>query len=328
MITLSLGESALAFGDGGERIVLVAGATGRQGAEIARHLLRNNWRVRALTRNPNQAVAHELAAAGAQIVIGDLDDSASLSEAADGAYGVYSVQNFWMHGFHREIVQGKHLADAALRARVGHFVYSSAGGVGRVDGLGITHLDSKAVIERYVVNIGLPYTILRPVTFFENFITPRFIRRIFSNGVLLTPIDPCKDFQMVAARDVGALGALAFGNREAFLYRVLEVASDFFSMDAFAETIGRRIGHPVRHRKLPAVLLWLAAQYVERTNQTARFGIGKPTFNQIRWNNRSAIGGWAANIGELRRIYPRLTRMEKWVSAVDWEGLRVQANRS
>src|SRR5690606_35954865 len=112
----------------GERVVLVTGATGRQGGAVARQLLRRGgFRVRALTRDPARPAARALADAGAEVVRGDMDRPETLRPALDGAYGVFSVQNFWETGYEREIQQGIALADAAHAAGVQHFVYSSVG---------------------------------------------------------------------------------------------------------------------------------------------------------------------------------------------------------
>ncbi len=315
-------SNGLSFGHGDGRTILVTGATGRQGHEVARKLLAHGWKVRAMTRDPAQPAAKTLASLGAEVVCGDLDNADSVFTAAKGVYGVYSVQNYWMHGFDKEIQQGKTVADAALAAGVEHFVYSSAGGVGRVDGMNITHLDSKAIIERYLANIGLPYTIFRPVTFYENFITPRFLRRIVDKGVLYTPIVGGKDFQMVSLSDVGVFVALAFGNRDEFLYKVMELASDFFHMEEFAKSIGEEINRPVVYRRMSTPLLWMITHFVEWSRTTGHFGIGQPTYNQLRWNNQSATGGWAADIGALRCYNPEITRMKDWVASVDWRGMR------
>lgn len=74
------------------KVILVTGATGNQGGAAAVRLLADGWRVRALTRNQNSPAARRLVAAGAQVVTGDLDDRDSLDAAAEGAYGVVSVQ--------------------------------------------------------------------------------------------------------------------------------------------------------------------------------------------------------------------------------------------
>jgi hypothetical protein len=107
-----------------ERTILVTGATGHHGGAVARHLLRNGFSVRALTRSPDKPAAGALRDQGSEVVEGDLDDRASLEKALQGAYGVFSVQNFWETGYQREIDQGIRLADAAKDAGVQHFVYS------------------------------------------------------------------------------------------------------------------------------------------------------------------------------------------------------------
>src|SRR5260370_17501561 len=59
------------------------------------------------------------------------------------------------------------MADVAKKAGVQHFVYSSVGGAER--NTGITHWESKWEIEQYIRELGLPATILRPVTFMETY---------------------------------------------------------------------------------------------------------------------------------------------------------------
>src|SRR6516225_8997753 len=130
------------------KTVLVTGATGRQGGAVIRHLLRNEWKLRALTRNPNAPPAQELTRQGVEVVQGDLDDPASLERAARGVYGVYSVQDFWSVGAKREVDQGKNLAEAAKKAGVEHFVYSSVGGAERNSR--IDHWESKWEIEKHI----------------------------------------------------------------------------------------------------------------------------------------------------------------------------------
>ena len=151
------------------KIIAVTGATGQQGGAVARKLLADGWQVRALTRDTDKPAAQELAALGAELVPGDMDNRAELDAAFDGAYGVFSVQNFWLPnvGFEGEIRQGKNVADAVKAAGIQHLVYSSVGSAHR--GLGQKHFESKWIIEQYIHSLDIPSTILRPVAFFENF---------------------------------------------------------------------------------------------------------------------------------------------------------------
>src|SRR5215471_20489702 len=150
-----------------ERIVMVTGATGRQGGAVVRHMLPKGWKLRALTRNPKNYAAQELARKGVEVAQGDLEDPASLDRAARGVYGIYSVQDFWSIGVKREVQQGKNVADAAKKTGVEHFVYSSAGGAERNSG--IDHFESKWEVENYIRKLGLPATMIRPVAFMANY---------------------------------------------------------------------------------------------------------------------------------------------------------------
>jgi len=151
-----------------DQLIVVTGAAGNQGGAAARHLLSKGWKVRALTRDVSKPAAQALAAAGAEVFSADHDDRASLDAAFKGAYGVFSVQNYWLLnvGAEGEVRQGKAIADAAQAAGVQHFVYSSVGAAHR--GRGQAHFASEHEIEQHIQSLDLPYTILRPVAFMEN----------------------------------------------------------------------------------------------------------------------------------------------------------------
>ena len=91
------------------KTIVVTGATGNQGGATARSLLADGWHVRALVRDDTAPAAAALAAAGAELVRGDLDDPASLETAVRGAYGVFSVQS----ANPNELTQGTNVVDAA-----------------------------------------------------------------------------------------------------------------------------------------------------------------------------------------------------------------------
>ena len=96
------------------KIVLITGATGQQGGAVLAALEGKGFTLRAMTRKPDGDAAKALAKKGVDIVVGDLDDEASLAKAVHGAWGVYSVQNTWEAGVEKEEAQGKR------EAKVGH----------------------------------------------------------------------------------------------------------------------------------------------------------------------------------------------------------------
>ncbi len=98
------------------RTTLVVGATGHQGGAAAHHLLNDGWHVRALVRDVNKPAARALAELGAELVVGDLMDRASLDEAVRGAYGVYSMETP-AGGAQVEEQEGRNIADAAAAAQ-------------------------------------------------------------------------------------------------------------------------------------------------------------------------------------------------------------------
>src|SRR5689334_1375441 len=106
-----------------ERIILVTGATGKQGGATLRHLRQKGFSVRALTRDPTKAEARALVGQGTEVTRGDLNDQSSLTRVLDGVYGVFAVQTAAEEGVDAEIRQGINLIDAAKRSRISQFVY-------------------------------------------------------------------------------------------------------------------------------------------------------------------------------------------------------------
>lgn len=290
-------SSALAARDAG-RFVLVTGATGQQGGAVLRHLRQQGIAVRVLTRNAQSTAAHALAAAGVEVVQGDLDDRASLDRALAGAYGVFSVQNFALTGVEGEVRQGIALADAAKAAGVHHFVYSSVGSADRHTG--IPHFESKYRIEAHIRAIDLPSTILRPVFFMENF---SYARDAIMRGTLAQPLDPAKPLQMLAVDDIGAFAALAFAYPEQWVGRAVDLAGDELTMPQAADVFGHVIGRPVRYVQVP----------MEDIRQT----MGEESATMFTWFNEV---GYTTDIPALRALYPSLTTLAQWLHRGGWAG--------
>jgi uncharacterized protein YbjT (DUF2867 family) len=283
-----------------EKLVLITGATGRQGGAVVRHMLAKGWKLRALTRNPESAAARQLACRGVHVVAGDLEDAASVESAARGAYGVYSVQDFWSVGARREVLQGKNAADAAKKAGVEHFVYSSVGGAERNSG--IDHWESKWTVEQHVHKLGLPATIVRPVAFMENYYVDQVEIGILK-GRLLDPIRGDKPYQTIAADDIGAFVALSFERPKELIGEAVEIAGSELTNIEAAAVFSRVLGKKVTFRRLPMPIV--------------RFALGQEFYQMFRWFNQA---GFKADIEGLRRRFPEihLRSLEEWLRDEGW----------
>lgn len=300
------------------KTVAVAGATGRQGGAVARLMLRNGWQVRALTRHPKGAAAEALARLGAKPTFADMSDPQSLAQAFAGCEAVFAVTEFWEHGFDAEYLHGRNLIAAALKAKIGHFVFSSVGGTDRTRGLGIAHFDSKAKIEADLVDSGLSWTILRPVTFLENFRTPRYLRTIAHGGALYFGFVSGKRFQFVAMDDLAHFAAMAFNDDPRVRGKATEIASDSFTMEELAEALSGASGKRLHYRCLSPFAMRVISLFIRLSGRQAVYRAGPSLIPQFAWNNADPNGGWNANIGELRSIHPQLVTMRQWVQKFDW----------
>src|SRR5215207_439871 len=281
------------------KIIAIAGATGQQGNAVARKLLADGWQVRALTRDTGKPVAQELKSLGAELVAGDMENRAELEAAFEDAYGVFSVQNFWLPnvGFNGEIRQGKNVADAAKAAGVQHLVYSSVGAAHR--GMGQKHFESKWIVEQHIQSLDISYTILRPAFFMENY---NWSRAQILNGTLTSiGLRPEKELQSIAVEDIGAFTALVFANPEQYTGKTIELSGDELTESQIAQTFTKVIGRPVT-LTLPSGDSGRASE----EEMTAMFNF----FNGEAYD---------ADIPALRKLHPGLLTLEAYLRKNGWE---------
>jgi uncharacterized protein YbjT (DUF2867 family) len=284
--------------------VLVIGATGQQGGAAARALLDRGRAVRALVRDEGKPAARLLRDAGATLVTGDLDDSRSVRSAMSSVSGVFLALNMMtgprvtMEGVAAEVRRGKAVADLAGQTGARHLVYSSIGGAAQHTG--IPHVESKARIEEHIRALGLPATILRPVSFMDNFASLN--RPVLDDGELVVsiPLRPQTRLPLVATRDIGVFAAIAFDHPGSYLGRELEVAGDCLTGPQIAEAFGRACGLRARFRQLPIEQLRAFDVEVAR---------------MFEWMDSRAA---EPDIAGLRAEHPGLMTLETWLRCSGW----------
>jgi len=297
-----------------KQIILVTGATGNQGGATARHLLLDGWQVRAMVRNPSSESAISLAQAGVEVVSGDLDDSESIESALQNVHGVFSVQRSEFPGqssftIDDEIRQGTLLADLAGSFGTKYFVYTSVGGAERDPQ--ITSWKSKWKIEEHIRALGLQSTILRPVAFMENYLSPLGGIHL---GRLSYFFPPDAVSQVIAVDDIGAFAALAFGNPSEYIGKAFELAGDSVTQSQIAAAFGRALHHEIDYVQVPLEVLEQQQPALAREVAAAQEFAGRD--------------GWQADIKDLRRRLPSLKTLDQWLAGEGGAKLRALVDAS
>jgi uncharacterized protein YbjT (DUF2867 family) len=238
-------------------MVAVVGATGRQGSAVCRHLLRDRWRVRALTRDPSSAAARSLADQGAQVQRVDSEDPGSLSRAFRGVHGVFNVQNPMTSSVTAEVRQGRHVADAAAEAGVSHVVYGAAG-VGE-GATGVGSWDSKLAVAERFRDHGLQVTVLRPMAFMELMTDKTYYPSVGVWRLMPKLMGDTRPVGWLCTDDLGAIAARVFADPDRWGNTTLRLVADVQSIEAC-----RALWREVRGRRPPAfpMPVWLFERFV------------------------------------------------------------------
>ena len=235
------------------KLITVFGATGAQGGPIARLLLHNGFKVRAVTRNPDSEKAQALKEAGVEVVAGNMDEADSVKAAVTGVYGVFYVTNFLelfgkdpATAFDREVEQGKTVADACKAAGVQHVVYSGLEPVEETFGKRCLECESKATVEKYLDEIGVPNTSVRYSAYFENFLTLSPPTKQDDGTYTITlPMDGPMNAMAVA--DGAHIVLAVFRNPQEYLGQRIGMSGDKKTIAEYAAIISRVTGKTVKY---------------------------------------------------------------------------------
>ena len=286
--------------------VLVTGATGKQGGHLVRELLARGHSIRALTRKPESPAATALAQRGATIVTGDFEDQESLERAARGVDAVFAMATPFESGEQAETREGINIVRAASTVGVTHLVYSSVAGADRATG--IPHFDSKFEIENEIRRSGVPFTIVAPVFFMENFLAD-FMAAGLAQGSIAMALPATRRLQQVALADIAKFTTLVVERRESFLGKRIDIASDELTLTAAAEAISEASGRHIEYTALPI-------DTVRQWNE-----------DQARMLEWFDSVGYDADIVGLRSLYPEVNwyRFSVWAREQDWSATAVPA---
>jgi uncharacterized protein YbjT (DUF2867 family) len=262
-------------------LVLVIGGAGHQGRIVVRRLREQGLPVHVLTDEPTSGETQALRQLGVELVHGSLDDRASLDQALKGVDALFMVLDQTDAGPSGRQRHGKAIGDAAKQAGVRHVVYSAATGSDHH----LLSCDRSSEIEDHLRELGLPLTVLRPVTIMEE-IPWYWLSSLGREAVLATPYATTTRLPMICVDDVAGLAALAIAEPGQFRGQTIEIAGDKASMAEVADLLTQELNQTVRVTEIQVEGVFMLAETDEPS----------------------------VDIPRLRSVYPQLHTVSTWLA--------------
>lgn len=252
----------------GKKIIAVVGATGAQGGSLVRAIqadVNGEYRARAIVRDVNSEKAKALAALGAEVVAGDLDDPGSIERAFEGAYGAFCVTFYWAHfSPEKEAAHARLMADAAKKAAVKHVIWSTLEDTrkyiplsdGRMPTLmeryKVPHFDEKGAADEYFVGIGLPVTLLATTFYWDNLAQFGMGPKAGPDGNLVFAL-PMGDAKLsgIAAEDIGKCAYGIFKSGDSTIGKTVGIAGEHLTGTEMAASLSKALGRTVTYQAIP-----------------------------------------------------------------------------
>ncbi|KDN47055.1 hypothetical protein RSAG8_03832, partial [Rhizoctonia solani AG-8 WAC10335] len=287
------------------KVILVVGATGQQGNSVIRALSGSeDYFCLALTRNLESPKAQQLKSfKNVKLVFGDLNDIQQLrtifedaKSATTGAiWGVFVALAFPGLGksAEGEEMQGRNIATISQEFKVQSYIYSSVIPFFLEDNPPPPGMDRhcKMTIEKHVSTLDLPWTIIRPGFFMENF-NPGMIGRL-TDATLRYCVPPECKIQFIAVDDIGRLSRAILDKPAGFKHKTMDIAGESLTSEERKQAFIRATGYdmPSVPKLLITTIHWL--------NPTVRDVVGE--FIQADNMRRKDPGGYDANLREAGR---------------------------
>lgn len=289
--------------------VVIIGVTGRQGGALCEHLYNSkaiSWDIHGITRDPTSEHSKEIQTKFPSIHLHKADclDEASLERIFTNADAVFGVTNPFIARWNggsgtaqtdtdAEIVQGKNIANACKKCNVKHLVFASVASA--QDNTGVPTFDAKWEVEKYIKEINIPATVLAPVGFFENMLSP-FAG--LKQGVMPGLLKPGGKAQMISVYDIGYFAANAMEHPEEWIGKRFEIAGDEMSTDEQVKVIAK-VRNEEGQWKVSTPPDWVFKLFIPKAVGSLKKFLDEK--------------GCHADIKECRRVHPQLMNFEQWL---------------
>jgi uncharacterized protein YbjT (DUF2867 family) len=293
-------------------ILLITAAGGKQARELLKHVAPKWKRLRLNVSSDASKQRLQKQYPNAEIFTCDVSDPHACKKLFENVTACYMVTP----GFHpHETECGYNMIDAALaNIKTGgpfkHMLHSSVlHPILRAP----TNHDSKRMVEEYLVESGLPYTIIQPTHIMETVSISTLLEQ--QDPVIPRFWNPNTPFSFVTARDIGEAAANILSQREKHFYATYQLVStpEPLSYVQAADIISEEIGKQVRldrrtvEEGVEMMIGPVTSGNAEDASWISRQGLGRML---LHYNDRGLIGN--SNVLEML-LGRKSTGYREWV---------------
>lgn len=233
-------------------MILVVGASGDLGSQITDRLVQRGDRVRVLSRH---GAAPTDRWPGAEAVLGDLKDPATLRAACDGVRTVVTTASATTRGAPDtiesvDLAGNLNLIEASEAAGVQRFIFVSALGAAPEHPMPL--LRAKGLSEQRLRASGMDWTILQPDVFMDRLIPMVVGLPALSNSTVTLIGHGRREHSFVAVRDVAAYAVAVVQHPEAHRRTIRVGGPRPLTWDDVVEAFEHQLGRRVPVRKVAA----------------------------------------------------------------------------
>ena len=213
--------------------VLVMGATGKVGFEIARKLIQSND-VYVIAGVRSLEKAKYLAEQGIEIRSFDLDRQGTLAPALSGVDRALLLTGYTVD----MLKQSKAFLDTAKQAGVQHIVHIGASSAATNE---VPHWGWHQLIEAYIEKKGFSYTHLRPEAFMQNITGPGY--RWLDGNVIRHYVGNAR-WSWTDSDDLALVAAHTLRKPETYAAQIIPLGYDAKTFDEVAQILSEVVGQP------------------------------------------------------------------------------------
>lgn len=220
-------------------MILVIGGTGKIGGELVKQIAQAKIKARVLVRSASTAEA--IQKLGLETAVGDVSKIETIQAALTGVESLFLLTAPSLHMADIEIA----IMDEAKKAGVKKIVLQSAMGVDLQSPQTVVHEHAES--QEYLKKLGVPFTILQPTSFFQNFL---LMKSIGKQGAIYGNYKDGK-IGFVDARDIAsvALAALTEAGHEGKTYVI--TGNEALSYGEVAAKVSQATGKTVKYVDVP-----------------------------------------------------------------------------